>query len=186
MSLKTYITLFLIVAGTSFAAAQVKFEAKVSKTKLGVNERLRVDFEMNTDGDNFIPPSFNDFTVVGGPNQSVSHSWINGVRSFTKTYSYFLAPKKTGNITISQATIEIEGQVYKTSPVTVQVSTAVSRPNDPDNVEIVADDNLHLVAEISKGNPYLNEAITIVYKLYVSPDIGVSNFVTFRHRRIRY
>ncbi len=176
MSLKAYITLFLITVSTSFVTAQVKFEAKVSKTKLGVNERLRVDFEMNTDGDNFSPPSFNDFTVVGGPNQSVSHSWINGVRSFTKTYSYFLAPKKTGNITITQATIEIDGEIYKTSPVTVQVSTAVTRPNDPDNVDNVVDDNLHLVAEISKGNPYLNEAITIVYKLYVYKDIGVTNF----------
>ena len=36
--------------------AQVKFEAKVSKKKLGINERLRVDFEMNEDGDNFAPP----------------------------------------------------------------------------------------------------------------------------------
>ncbi|MEO5787894.1 BatD family protein [Gelidibacter sp.] len=176
MSLKTYITLFLIAVSTSFVTAQVKFEAKVSKTKLGVNERLRVDFEMNTDGDNFNPPSFNDFTVVGGPNQSVSHSWVNGVRSFAKTYSYFLAPKRTGNITITQATIEIDGEIYKTSPVTVQVTAAVTRPNDPDNVDNVVDDNLHLVAEISKGNPYLNEAITIVYKLYVYKDIGVTNF----------
>jgi hypothetical protein len=38
--------------------SQIKFEARVSKTKLGVNERLRVDFEMNEDGDNFQPPSF--------------------------------------------------------------------------------------------------------------------------------
>ncbi|MBJ7880925.1 BatD family protein [Gelidibacter salicanalis] len=176
MKLKTYISLFLIVASTSFVSAQVKFEAKVSKTQLGINERLRVDFEMNTDGDNFNPPSFADFTVVGGPNQSVSHSWVNGVRSFSKTYSYFLAPKKTGSITINQATIEIEGETYKTSPVTVQISTAVSRPNDPDNVENVADDNVHLIAEISKSNPYLNEAVTVVYKLYVSEEIGVSNF----------
>ena len=49
-------------------SAQVKFEAKVSKKKLGVNERLRIDFEMNKDGDNFVPPNFKDFTVVGGPN----------------------------------------------------------------------------------------------------------------------
>lgn len=176
MKLKLYISLFLIVASTTIGLAQVKFEAKVSKTKLGLNERLRVDFEMNTDGDNFIPPSFNDFHIVGGPNQSVSHSWVNGVRSFSKTYSYFLAPKKTGSITINQATIEIDDHIYKTSPVTVQVTDAVTRPNDPDNVDNVADDNLHLIAEISKGNPYLNEAITIVYKLYVSEDIGVTNF----------
>ncbi|TXE08201.1 protein BatD [Gelidibacter salicanalis] len=176
MKLKTFILLFLILLSTGLASAQIKFEAKVSKTQLGINERLRVDFEMNTDGDNFSPPSFADFTVVGGPNQSVSHSWINGVRSFSKTYSYFLAPKKTGSITINQATIEIEGETYKTSPVTVQISTAVSRPNDPDDVENVADDNVHLIAEISKTNPYLNEAVTVTYKLYVSEDIGVSNF----------
>ena len=30
--------------------AQVKFEAEVSKNKLGVNENLRIDFKMNKDG----------------------------------------------------------------------------------------------------------------------------------------
>lgn len=44
------------------------------------------------------------------------------------------------------------------------------------NVDDYADDNLHLVAEVSKTNPYLNEAITVVYKLYVSPSIRVSNY----------
>jgi hypothetical protein len=38
--------------------AQVQFETKVSKTTLGLNERLRVDFAMNIDGDNFNQPSF--------------------------------------------------------------------------------------------------------------------------------
>ena len=35
--------------------AQVQFEARVSKTTLGLNERLRIDFMMNVDGDNFKP-----------------------------------------------------------------------------------------------------------------------------------
>ena len=176
MKVKRYITLILIILSTSIAGAQVTFEAKVSKTKLGVNERLRIDFEMNKDGDNFTPPNFDNFTVVGGPNTSVSNSWINGVRSFAKTYSYFLAPKKQGNFRIEQATIEIEGQTYKTQVVNVQVTPAVERPNDPDNALNVADDNIHLVAEIFKTNQYLNEAITVVYKLYVSPNTGVSNW----------
>ena len=73
---------------------QVKFEAEVSKNKLGVNENLRIDFKMNKDGDNFSPPNFEGFNIVGGPNQSVSNSWINGTRTFSKTYSYFLSPIK--------------------------------------------------------------------------------------------
>jgi hypothetical protein len=158
------------------ASAQVKFEAKVSKQKLGVNERLRVDFEMNQDGDNFNPPDFSNFTVVGGPNQSVSNSWINGVRSFKKTYSYFLAPKSRGQFTIAQATINIGGDTYKTVPITIEVTAAVEIPKDPNNPDYIASENVHLVAEISKTNPYLNEAITVVYKLYVSPSIAVDNW----------
>ena len=176
MKLKKYISILILILTTSIASAQVRFEAKVSKQKLGVNERLRVDFEMNQDGDNFNPPDFSNFTVIGGPNQSVSNSWINGVRSFSKTYSYFLAPKGRGTFTISQATINIGGETYKTTPVKIEVTAAVDIPKDPNNPEYIASENIHLVAEVSKTNPYLNEAITVVYKLYVSPNIAVDNW----------
>ncbi len=169
-----HITIFVLVA--TLASAQVKFEAKVSKKKLGVNERLRIDFEMNKDGDNFNPPSFNGFTVIGGPNQSVSNSWINGVRTYKKTYSYFLAPKSRGNFTIGQATIEIEGEIYKTTPVKIEITAAIDKPKDPNDPDYVASNNIHLVAEVSNSNPYLNEAITVVYKLYVAPTTGVDNW----------
>ncbi|TBN02436.1 protein BatD [Hyunsoonleella flava] len=170
------ITIFLIILATSVAAGQVKFEAKVSKKKLGVNERLRVDFEMNKDGDNFNPPSFNGFTVIGGPNQSVSNSWINGVRTYKKTYSYFLAPKKRGVFNIGQATIEIEGEIYKTTPIKVEITAAIDKPKNPNDPSYVASNNIHLVAEVSNSTPYLNEAITVVYKLYVAPTTGVDNW----------
>ena len=171
-----HITLILFILLTSIVHAQVKFEAKVSKQKLGVNERLRIDFEMNQDGDNFNPPDFSNFTVVGGPNQSVSNSWINGVRSFKKTYSYFLAPKSRGTFTISQATITINGETYKTVPIKIEVTAAVEIPKDPNNPDYIASESIHLVAEISKTNPYLNEAITVVYKLYVSLNVAVDNY----------
>jgi hypothetical protein len=176
MKLQRYIAILLLMLATSLASAQVKFEAKVSKKKLGVNERLRVDFVMNQDGDNFNSPGFENFTVVGGPNQSISTSWVNGKKSFNKTYSFFLAPKKRGNFTIGQATIEIDGETYKTSPVKVAVTAAVDKPKDPNDPSYIADQNIHLVAEVSNTNPYLNEAITVVYKLYVSPNTGVDNW----------
>ncbi|SDR69873.1 Oxygen tolerance [Formosa sp. Hel1_31_208] len=171
-----YIAVLFIVLFTTLASAQVKFEAKVSKSKLGVNERLRIDFVMNKDGDNFNPPDFTNFNVVGGPNTSVSNSWLNGQHSYTKTYSYFLAPKRKGTFKINQASIEIDDEIYKTQVVSVQITNAVKRPNDPYNVEGVASENIHLVAEVSKSDPYLNEAITVVYKLYVSAATGVSNW----------
>ncbi|MDC6385277.1 protein BatD [Flagellimonas taeanensis] len=154
----------------------VTFDMSLSKEKLGINERLRVDFTMNKDGDNFTPPPFEGFNVVMGPSQSISSSWINGKRSFSKTYTYILVPTGRGNFTIGQATIEISGQTYKTLPKEVEVTAAVDKPNDQKTVDDVADESLHLVAEVSKGNPYLNEAVTVVYKLYVSPNISVTNY----------
>lgn len=159
--------------------AQVQFEAKVSKNTLGINERLRIEFNMNADGDNFVAPNFeaSGFRVIGGPSQSVSQSWINGKSSFNKSYIYILLPTQKGQLTIKQAAIEINGQIYKTSPVKINVTNAVEIPKDPNDAPAVsADDNIYLVADISKSNPYLNEPITVVYKLYFSYSIGISNW----------
>ena len=168
--------LFCFLLGFNFLMeAQVTFEAKVSKRRLGLNERLRVDFEMNENGDNFNPPSFSNFQVVSGPQQAVSRSWVNGVQSFSKTYTYFLTPKIKGKVTIGQAVVTIGGEIYKTTPVEIEVTNSVKKPNDPNNVDNVVDGNIHLVAEVSKSAPYLNEGITVIYKLYFRNPISVSD-----------
>ena len=176
MKFRLYI--FFVLAVISNINAQdnaVTFEAVLTKKSLGINENLRVDFKMNKDGDNFTPPSFKGFTVVGGPNQSVSNMWVNGKRTFSKTYSYFLSPIKKGSLTIGQATIEIDNNIYKTLPVKISVSESVTVSKDPNDPSYVVNENLHLVAEISNSSPYLNEGISIVYKLYYSPQINVTN-----------
>ncbi len=165
----------LLLLSTFSIQAQVSFDAKVSKKRLGLNERLRVDFVMNENGDNFNPPSFTGFQVVSGPQQAVSRSWVNGVQSFSKTYTYFLTPKLKGKITLDQAQITINGEVYKTSPIIIEVTEAVEKPNDPNNIDYITDENIKLVAEISNSNPYLNEGISVVYKLYFRNPISISD-----------
>ena len=166
---------YFLVLGTFTIQGQVSFEAKVSKKRLGLNERLRIDFEMNENGDNFNPPNFINFHVVSGPQQSVSRSWVNGVQSFSKTYTYFLTPKKKGKIVLGQAEVNINDEVYKTSPIEIEIISAVEKPNDPNNTDNIIDGNIHLVAEISKNNPYLNEGITVTYKLYFRNPISISD-----------
>jgi len=167
--------IFFVLSLTLSMAQGVSFEAKLSKRTLGLNERLRVDFVMNENGDNFTPPSFSGFRVVGGPNQSISNSWVNGKRSFSKTYTYFLTPTQKGALSIDQATIKIDGEIYKTTPQKITVTEVVDIPRDPNSPEYLIDDNLHLVAEISNPRPYVNEAITIVYKLYFRNPLRISD-----------
>lgn len=174
--MKKYILLLLLFAQGLYA--QVEFKAVPSKTKLGINERLRVEFTMTADGDNFTPPSFQGFRV-SGPSQMISNSWINGQRSFSKSYTYLLQPTARGTFTIGQAAIVIDGKTYKTTPFKITVTEAVegADPNNP-YAQPAADPGkgVHLVAEINKTNPYINEPVTVVYKLYVSHNTGVRNF----------
>ena len=156
-------------------SAQVNFRATLSKNSLGINERVRIDFIMDKDGDNFIPPEFENFRVVAGPSQSIKNSWVNGKRSYSKTYTYFLSPIEKGNFKIGQASVEVDGEIYKTLILNVEVTSAVEIPVNPNDPSYIADNNIHLVAEVSKTNPYLNEPISIVYKLYWKPDLGITN-----------
>jgi len=172
--MKRFLILILISCHGLFA--QVQFDAKASKQALGMNERLRIDFSMNADGDNFTPPSFEGFRVIAGPSQQVSQSWVNGKSSFNKIYSYYLLPTQRGALTIKQASIEINGQIYKTAPIKINVSAAVEQPRDPNDTQLSADTELHLVADVTNTNPYINEPITVVYKLYFSYNIGIQNW----------
>jgi len=173
---------YLVFIFTCFVAlgmqAQVQFDAKASREKLGINERLRVEFTMNQNGDNFIAPDFEGFRRIAGPNQSISQSWVNGKSTFQKTYTFFVQPLKRGKLTIGQAVVTINGQEYKTSPIEVEVTEAVDNPSMSGDTtpETKALDGIHLIAEVSDTNPYLNEGIYVVYKLYVSPQTDIRNY----------
>ena len=175
--MKKFIFLHIIFLLSSFSFfSQVEFNAKLSKNSLGLNERVKIEFSVDKDGDNFTPPSFENFRIVGGPSQSIRNSWVNGKRSYSKTYSYFLSPIKKGSFIIGQASIEVDGKIYKTSPVNINVTASVDKPVDTNDPDYIVNNTIHLVAEVSNKNPFLNEAISVTYKLYVSPETGVDNW----------
>jgi hypothetical protein len=72
----------------------------------------------------------------------VSQSWVNG-KSKKRYTLIILYPIKRKFI--KQATIEYNGQVYKTDPVKITVTAAVEQPRDPNDTSISVDDNLYLI-----------------------------------------
>jgi len=174
MKLKFYISLFICLLSISLVAQEATLKAKISKNKLGVNQRLRVEFSIDKQGgDNFSPPKFTNFRVVGGPSQSVSQSWINGKVTFSQSYTYIIQPKRKGAFSIASASIKIGGKFIKSEPVKVIVLDPVEIPKNPNDPNYVAQQNIHLVAEISKANPYVGEGIYVEYRLYVSENVSV-------------
>ena len=174
--LKFYIVTILIFT-SQVLFAQIELKTTVSKDKLGVNQRLRIVFTVNKQGaDNFKAPPFTNFKVVGGPSSSVNQSWINGKASYAQSYIYILEPKKEGEFLIAPAEIEYNNQIIKSNAVKITVVDAVEIPKDPNNPEFIAQQNIHLVAEVSNLNPYVGEGIYVVYKLYVSHNISVNDW----------
>jgi hypothetical protein len=174
MKLKFYIALFIGLLSISLVAQEATLKTSVSKNKLGVNQRLRIEFSIDKQGgDNFSPPNFNNFRVVGGPSQSVSQSWINGKVSFSQSYTYIIQPVRKGAFTIGSASIKIGGIFIKSEPVKIIVLDAVEIPQNPNDPNYIAQQNIHLVAEISKSSPYVGEGIYVEYRLYVSANVSV-------------
>jgi hypothetical protein len=178
MKLKViHIFIFLILLGNTVLGQEPALTASVSKNKLGVNQRLRIQFSINKQGgDNFTPPNFRNFKVVGGPSQSVNQSWVNGKVSFSQSYTYIIQPKIKGEFTIPSASIDLNGKILKSKPIKIIVLAAVDIPKNPNDPNYVAEQNIHLVAEISKSRPYVGEGIFVEYKLYVSQNISVHDY----------
>ena len=174
MKLKIYTSLLLLFITLTINAQESALKATVSKNKLGVNQRLRVEFSTNKQGaDNFKAPNFKNFKIVGGPSQSVSQSWINGKVTFSKSYTYIIQPKRKGEFNIPPATIEIGGEIIKSNTVKVIVLGAVDIPKNPNDPNYIAQQNIHLVAELSKSQPYVGESVYVEYRLYFSDNVGI-------------
>lgn len=167
----------LLVFCAQQLVAQVTFKTTVSKTELGLNERLRIEFSIDRQGgDDFTPPDFKNFKVLAGPSQSSSFSSINGKTSYKLTYSYIIQPLSKGTFVIPSAKIKYDGEQISSNTVKVTVTDAIAIPEDPNDPRYVAQQNIHLVAEVSKTNPYVGESISVVYKLYVNTgQVNVQN-----------
>ena len=174
MKLKYYISIFISILTLSVAAQQAALEVSVSKNKLGLNQRLKIEFSINKQGaDNFTPPKFKNFKVIQGPSQSVSQSWSNGKVSFSQSYSYILKPKRKGELIISPASIYINGTAVDSKMIKIIVLDPIDIPENPNDPNYIAQQNIHLIAEISKSRPYVGEGIYVEYRLYVSENVSV-------------
>lgn len=177
LKLKFYLVLLISLLSLSVFAQKTQLSVSVSKNKLGLNQRLRIEFSINKQGaDHFTPPKFINFKVIQGPSQSVSQSWINGKVSYSQSYTYILKPKRKGELIINPASIFINGATLNSKMMKIIVLDPIDIPENPNDPNYIAQQNIHLVAEISKSRPYVGEGIYVEYRLYVSENVSVYDY----------
>jgi len=100
-----------------------KFTVQVGSDSILLGNYFEVKFILeNAKGRNFSAPEFENFSIVGGPNQSSSFSMINGEVSQSLSYSYFLQPISEGNFYIEPASIEVDGSFLESAPMEIIVA----------------------------------------------------------------
>jgi len=149
-----------------------KFTASVNKNKVTAGEVFQLDFTINASGKNFTPPSFHDFNVYSGPNQSSSVQIVNGSMSQSIMLSYYLSAKKEGTFAIGAATITVGNNTLPSNPVTIEVGKASAQQsqssggNQNQTTLQVNRDNLFARTSVSKSKVYAGDPITITHKVY--------------------
>ncbi len=121
---KILLASLIFLIAMSAANAQVQFKASANKV-VEVGENFRLNFSVNARGTGFKAPNLGNFRVMIGPSSSTSTSIsiINGktTQSVNYSFAYILQAQKEGKFTIGNAQITVDGKVYKSQPITIEV-----------------------------------------------------------------
>ena len=113
----------------------------------------------------------NNFEFVGGPYEQTSIEFINGKMKDTKTLTWTLSPRKTGNLTIPEIQGLIDGKRFVSKPIKISVVN---------NLKKGSGNSVFILAEVDKESAYLGEQITLTYKLYVDVNTKISGIDQFQ------
>ena len=176
---------FLLAVFPALGAGKITFEAS-SPLTVALGEPVRVEFALNANPDEgtFKAPSFEGFDVIAGPVESRGQSVqiLNGsmTQSINYTITYVLLPQNAGNVTIGAAEIAVDGTVYRTEPLPIEVvneGDGGQRRQQPgtapggdgresDMQSRIGADDILLRAVVSQSSVYKNEPMHVAFKLY--------------------
>lgn len=167
-------TIFLLVFATLFnltaqGQGAPSFTVSTDARQVLENSYFDVSFTIKNGEEisSFRPPAFKHFKVISGPNRSMVATSVNGVMSREESYTYTLLPRNKGKLTIGPAKVEINGKMYQTKPIQVEVLKAA-------NGQMKAGEEVFVRLIASDTNAVVGQKILIYYKIYTRKDI--SNF----------
>ncbi|MGB0387808.1 MAG: BatD family protein [Ardenticatenaceae bacterium] len=147
--------------------------AEVDRTILSSDESLMLIVIVTGDSDSRPQlPTLDGFQIVGS-SSATQISIVNGAMSAEATYSFSLQPTSVGNFVIPPITVEINGQIFNTEPITIEVmqgSTPVQPTPAPAGgapaPTTLEGQDFFVEAEVDKPRPYLGEQVIYSFRFY--------------------
>ena len=185
------IILFLMLAPLWLWAQDDPTLTVSAKKQVMVGERFQVVFEANAEGKNFSAPSFEGFTVVGGPFTSTSSSFqmVNGSMSHSVkcTYTFALQAYQEGTFHVGSATLNVKGKKISSEPFDINVipddgshaapsgggdAAGQGRSQQNTNDPQVSGKDLFLNVIPSKKSVYVGDQVVLTYKIYTKVPVS--------------
>ena len=159
---------------TNASAQDVRVEAFVNTNTVSLGSSINLTLKVTgaQSVDNIDLPAIDGFDVqYVGPATQIA--MINGQYSSTVSHNYSLFALKTGPFEIPAINVVINGQVYATEPIGVQVvdssqSPQVSSSEPPAASSSALEDKIFVVLKISKKDVYLNEPVPVKILFFVT------------------
>lgn len=192
MKFNRIISLLLIILPFRVAGQDISVVADYPGV-VRVGEQFTVSWTINSSGGEFVPPSFDGFYKVMGPQTSYSSSTqiINGkmTRETTYSYVYYLQAVKPGKFVLPPATYTHKNRTYSADSVRIEVigtgnaQQGTSVPGTPGSEagEPVREtrDDIFLNLSVNKKEVFIGEHIVATVKIYTKVDISGINEIKY-------
>ena len=158
---------FMLIISASLFAQDGTFTASVDRNNIGMGEQLQLTVTLNGSNGmkNFRAPSFNDFVLLSGPNQSTNMQFINGSMSSSISYTYILQPRAVGKATIGAATVELNGKQLQTRPIVIEVSKGAPQQKQQGNQTEDADIGKQIGAFLGEKGKEVARTMRVIFEI---------------------
>ena len=181
------IGLLLGLAGFEICAQNIRCNASVERTVIEVGETFTLTVEISGEDVNVtaypqLPALKGLEAVYANAGESTSIQIINGKKSVSKSYQFLLRTREVGKWSIPSISVENEGRVYRTQPLTIEVvpAGAISGSQNPSLSKEV-----FLVIVPAKKEAFVGEQVMVYLKIFTRVNITqysptkTPNFVGF-------
>lgn len=187
---KIVLSLFVLLFSlySSLQAANIKIEATIDKTRVGLNKTFTLTITLAGDGVGQVslepefPKSMDKFCkFLGRGGESSNFQLINGRMSVSKSVQYNFLARAIGKFKIEPITFQAGGKTYQTKTIQLEITKAASsqsrspstsnRGQRAIQAENSVDGNLFLKAAVNKKTVYLHEPVIVTYKIYTRVNV---------------
>lgn len=175
------LTILCAAAVTVTPAAGVAVRAVVEPESIPMDGTVRLRVVLDgAMGKQVQPPRLDgleDWQVITGPSSSSQLRFVNGVSSSRHSFTWILAPTRSGRLVIPSLTLVVEGSNYATAPQMVRVSDlpaapAPGRPATSPSPGMADPEDVFVRAVVEPRDPFVGQPTLLSYRLYSKVEVA--------------